>query len=97
MAGRNKKEASRLSLGALTAAGVGAVMGLRALLREKVSFEGRTVVLTGGSRGLGLVLARQFLGEGARVILCAREEVELARARDELKGAGGEVLAIPVH
>jgi NAD(P)-dependent dehydrogenase (short-subunit alcohol dehydrogenase family) len=96
MAGRNKKEASRLSLGALTAAGVGAVMGLRALLREKVSFEGRTVLLTGGSRGLGLVLARQFLKEGARVILSAREEVELTRARDELeKDGAGEVLAIP--
>ncbi|WP_257463464.1 SDR family NAD(P)-dependent oxidoreductase [Archangium lipolyticum] len=96
MAGRNKKEASRLSLGALTAAGVGAVMGLRALLREKVSFEGRTVLLTGGSRGLGLVLARQFLAEGARVILSAREEVELTRARDELeKDGAGEVLAIP--
>jgi NAD(P)-dependent dehydrogenase (short-subunit alcohol dehydrogenase family) len=95
MAGRNKKEASRVSLGALSAAGMGAVMGLRAMLREKVSFEGRTVLLTGGSRGLGLVMARQFLAEGARVILCAREEVELARARDELEGMGGEVLAIP--
>ncbi|WPB74981.1 SDR family oxidoreductase [Archangium violaceum] len=95
MAGRNKKEASRLSLGALTAAGMGAVMGLRAMLREKVSFEGRTVLLTGGSRGLGLVMARQFLAEGARVIICAREEVELARARDELEGLGGEVLALP--
>jgi len=95
MAGRNDKKASRVSLGALFAAGMGATMGLRALLREKVSFEGRTVLLTGGSRGLGLVLAREFLAEGARVILCAREEVELSRARDELEGAGGEVLALP--
>jgi NAD(P)-dependent dehydrogenase (short-subunit alcohol dehydrogenase family) len=94
MAGRKDKEASRVSLGALVAAGMGAAMGLRALLREKVSFEGRTVLLTGGSRGLGLVLARQFLSEGARVILCAREEVELARARDELEADGGEVLAL---
>ncbi|HEX8824754.1 MAG TPA: SDR family oxidoreductase [Archangium sp.] len=94
MAGRNDKEASRVSLGALVAAGMGAAMGLRALLREKVSFEGRTVLLTGGSRGLGLVLARLFLKEGARVILCAREEVELARARDELEADGGEVLAL---
>ena len=95
MAGRKEKEASRVSLGALIAAGMGAAMGFRALLREKVSFEGRTVLLTGGSRGLGLVMARQFLEEGARVILCAREEVELARARAELEGAGGEILALP--
>ena len=95
MAGWNKKDSSPFSLGAIAAASVGAVMGLRALRREQVSFEGRTVLLTGGSRGLGLVLARQFAREGARLVLCAREEVELARARNELEAAGAEVLALP--
>ena len=95
MTGRNKKDASRITLGALAAAGMSAVMGLRALRKQHVSFSGRTVLVTGGSRGLGLVMARQFMAEGARVVLCAREEVELARARDELQRGGGEVLAIP--
>ncbi|MBM7118582.1 SDR family NAD(P)-dependent oxidoreductase [Archangium primigenium] len=97
MTGRNKKDAtgSRFTLGALAAAGLGAVMGLKALRREPVSFKGRTVLISGGSRGLGLVMARRFVAEGARVVLCAREEVELARARDELERAGGEVLALP--
>ncbi|HSP79961.1 MAG TPA: SDR family oxidoreductase, partial [Myxococcaceae bacterium] len=76
------------------AAGVGAVLGLRALRRRRESFEGRTVLVTGGSRGLGLVLARHFLREGARVAICGRDEVALTRARDELEGRGGEVLAI---
>jgi NAD(P)-dependent dehydrogenase (short-subunit alcohol dehydrogenase family) len=95
MADQKKKESSRLTLGAVAAAGVGAVMGLRALRREKPSFQGRTVLVTGGSRGLGLELARLFVAEGARLVLCAREQVELTRAKDELEASGGEVLAIP--
>lgn len=94
MAHRNKKDSIRFSLSAL-AAGVSAVLGVKALRRERVSFKGRTVLVTGGSRGLGLVMARQFLEEGARVVLCAREEVELARARDELGGGEQQVLALP--
>ena len=94
MASRSKKESNPVSWSALVAAGVGTALGLRALMREKVSFKDRTVLVTGGSRGLGLVMARQFVAEGARVIIVAREEVELARARDELSASGGEVLAL---
>ncbi|MBD1869466.1 SDR family NAD(P)-dependent oxidoreductase [Cyanobacteria bacterium FACHB-471] len=53
---------------------------------------GKTVLLTGGSRGLGLVMARQLVQSGARVALCARDEDELERAQTELKQ--GEVLAV---
>lgn len=95
MSDANKKDSSRFTLGALAAAGVGAVMGLRAMRRDKPSFEGKVVLVTGGSRGLGLEMARHFVAEKARVVLCAREQVELARARDELTANGGEVLAIP--
>ena len=42
---------------------------------------GKTVVITGGSRGLGLALARQFLGQGARVAILARDPGALDRAR----------------
>ncbi len=48
----------------------------------------RVVLITGGSRGLGLVLARQAVAEGARVAICARDEAELARARQDLLLAG---------
>ncbi len=37
-----------------------------------MDFAGKVVVITGGSRGLGLVLARQFAAEGARIALIAR-------------------------
>ncbi len=41
---------------------------------------GKTALITGGSRGLGLVMARQLIDMGARVAICARDEVELQRA-----------------
>jgi NAD(P)-dependent dehydrogenase (short-subunit alcohol dehydrogenase family) len=49
------------------------------------------VLLTGGSRGLGLALARVFARRGARLALLARDEEELRRARDVLRAAGAEV------
>jgi NAD(P)-dependent dehydrogenase (short-subunit alcohol dehydrogenase family) len=35
---------------------------------------GKVVVVTGGSRGIGLELARNFLEQGARVVICGRKE-----------------------
>jgi NAD(P)-dependent dehydrogenase (short-subunit alcohol dehydrogenase family) len=78
----------------LAAAGAGAVLGLRALMRERVDFAGKTVLVTGGTRGLGLVLSRIFVREGARVALCGRDAVALERARQDLEEHGGEVLAV---
>lgn len=51
------------------------------------------VMITGGSRGLGYLLAREFARQGARISICAREEAELARVRQELRRDGVEVLA----
>ncbi len=52
-------------------------------------------LITGGSQGLGRVIAEHFLREGANVLLCARNEKELAAAREELaaKFPGQKVLA----
>ncbi len=57
--------------------------------RGSYELTGRTVLITGGSRGLGLVLARRAVAEGARVAICARDEQELARARQDLLTYGG--------
>jgi NAD(P)-dependent dehydrogenase (short-subunit alcohol dehydrogenase family) len=93
MAERRHTERKGFSLGAL-AAGVGAAAGLTRLLRPRFSFKDRTVLVTGGSRGLGLVMARQLVAEGARVVICGRDNESLQRAFAELSRDGGEVLAI---
>jgi NAD(P)-dependent dehydrogenase (short-subunit alcohol dehydrogenase family) len=54
---------------------------------------GRTCVVTGASRGIGLATTRGLVAEGARVLMVARGEEELLRARDEL-GAGDAVAAL---
>ncbi len=59
------------------------------------TFRDKTVLITGGSRGLELVLARQLADEGARLAIAARDADTLERARAELAGRGAEVLAVP--
>lgn len=49
---------------------------------------GKVVLITGGSRGLGLVMAREFVANGARVAMCARDEEDLRYARDEFASRG---------
>ena len=61
---------------------------------RRFDFRGKVVLITGGSRGLGLVLARQFAGEGARIAVCARDPEELSRAVDDLGERGAEVLGV---
>jgi NAD(P)-dependent dehydrogenase (short-subunit alcohol dehydrogenase family) len=65
-------------------------------LRRWFSFAGKTVLITGGSRGLGLVLARKLAAEGARVAICARDRDELRRAvRDiQIVGHSSDVMGI---
>ena len=70
----------------LGAAGLGVFFAAQALRRrDDYDFAGKAVVITGGSRGLGLVLARELADEGARLLLVARDEEELANAADDLR------------
>jgi short-subunit dehydrogenase len=58
------------------------------------SLAGRRVLITGGARGLGLALAREFAAREARLALLARDQGELERAAAELRQAGAEVLIL---
>jgi NAD(P)-dependent dehydrogenase (short-subunit alcohol dehydrogenase family) len=49
---------------------------------------GRTALVTGGSKGLGLAMAKCFAAAGADVIVSSRNEEELRRAIEEIEGAG---------
>ena len=77
-------------------AGLGVVVALQKKRRQarRLDFSNQVVLITGGSRGLGLVMARQLAAEGARLALLARDEKELAQARQDLAVYGPELLLI---
>jgi NAD(P)-dependent dehydrogenase (short-subunit alcohol dehydrogenase family) len=79
------------------AAGAGALLAARAAVRRWSDYDlrGKVVLITGGSRGLGLVMAREFASEGAQVAICARDVDELERARADLSERGARVVAVP--
>jgi NAD(P)-dependent dehydrogenase (short-subunit alcohol dehydrogenase family) len=78
----------------MAATGAVAVVGWRLLARRREDLSGQVVLITGGSRGLGLALGRAFADEGCKIAICARDEAELVRARHELTLRGAPVLAL---
>ncbi len=77
-------------------AGAAALLAGRAVVRKlnAYDFRNKVVLITGGARGLGLVMARQLAKEGARLVLCSRDETQLENARIELAGKGADVLVL---
>ncbi len=60
-----------------------------------MNLEGKTVLIVGASRGIGLASAQLFAGAGANVVISSRSESELMEAEYQLNTAGsGEVLAL---
>lgn len=90
-----QRSSSRLRLGL---AGAGVALGLAA--REararagEADLRGEVALITGGSRGLGLALARELTAQGCSVAICARDEDELTRAKADLEGRGADVMAV---
>ena len=67
---------------------------IRVIRTARYSLRDKIVLITGGSRGLGLVLARRICTQGGSVALIARDPEELARAKVDLAPRGGMVLTI---
>ena len=60
------------------------------------SLEGQVALVTGGSRGLGLGIARALAHHGADIVLAARGREELTRAADAVRTTGRRVVTLPV-
>ena len=72
----------------------GAWIAGRAFRRARYTLRDKVVLISGGSRGLGLVLARHICKQHGKVALIAREREELGRAKADLASRGGKVLAM---
>lgn len=92
MRGHRQSRSNWLAL-SLAAAG-GAVLLRYALRRPTYSFSDKVVIITGGARGLGLVIARKLAKEGAKLAICSRNNEQLQRAAVELRSRGAAVMAI---
>jgi short-subunit dehydrogenase len=81
----------------LAARGLGLLAAGYAMKRvvegRRLRLHGRVVLITGGSRGLGLLLGREFGRRGGRIAICARDAAELERGRLNLERRGIEVYA----
>ncbi|MGH8599177.1 MAG: SDR family NAD(P)-dependent oxidoreductase [Burkholderiales bacterium] len=59
-----------------------------------MNIEGKRVLVTGGSSGIGLALARAFLAKGAKVAISGRRPDALSKAVEELRHASSSVCGI---
>ncbi|WPL48848.1 SDR family NAD(P)-dependent oxidoreductase [Sphingobacterium bambusae] len=80
---------------ALLAAVSGAMIGMQRSKRRKLSVEGKVVLITGGSRGLGFALAQELATRGALLALCGRSDEHLQLAKQALIERGAEVFVYP--
>jgi len=60
--------------------------------RRRADLRGQVALILGGSRGLGLALARELADAGCRLVIAARNDGDLADARRDLEARGAEVL-----
>ncbi len=58
---------------------------------------GKTALITGSTRGIGLAIAKEYVRHGARVVVSSRKPEACESARAELAQAGGEVLVLPCN
>ena len=63
-------------------------------MSDSTPLSGKVAVVTGGSRGIGLAVARALVQDGASVVVSGRDAARLESAVAELEALGGAVLAV---
>ena len=69
----------------------------RAALQQLFDMSGRVVIVTGGTRGIGLALAEGYIAAGAKVVVASRKPEACRDAADHLRSLGGDALGVPTH
>jgi NAD(P)-dependent dehydrogenase (short-subunit alcohol dehydrogenase family) len=65
-------------------------------MKNLFSLEGRTALVTGGSRGIGKMIAAGFIAHGAKVYISSRKAEACEAAAKELSAGGGKCMPLPV-
>jgi NAD(P)-dependent dehydrogenase (short-subunit alcohol dehydrogenase family) len=65
-------------------------------MNDLFSLQGRVALVTGGSRGIGKMIAKGFIAQGARVYISSRKADVCEAAAQELSQGGGKCVALPV-
>jgi NAD(P)-dependent dehydrogenase (short-subunit alcohol dehydrogenase family) len=60
-------------------------------------FKGKTALITGGGRGIGLAVAEAFATLGANIVIASRREENLRPAAEKILSLGAECLAVPMN
>jgi NAD(P)-dependent dehydrogenase (short-subunit alcohol dehydrogenase family) len=64
---------------------------------ELFDLTGRVAIVTGGSRGIGLAVARGLAVQGAKVVVASRKAVACEQAVEGIVAGGGDAIAVPTH
>jgi NAD(P)-dependent dehydrogenase (short-subunit alcohol dehydrogenase family) len=69
----------------------------RSAVLDLFDLTGRVAVVTGGTRGIGLAVARGFAAVGAKVVVASRKPEACEQAASTLEADGAEALGVPTH